>query len=83
VPLVRDAVRRVDVGARVIDIDVAFLGDTVPEGLAAGSTEASGAVERGPSGAAASGPSAGVAGDRSAGGPDGPSAAAICGAEGR
>jgi hypothetical protein len=35
VPLVRDAVRRVDVRARVIDIDVAFLGDTVPDGLAA------------------------------------------------
>ena len=31
VPLVRDAVRRVDVGAKLIDIDVAFLGDTVPE----------------------------------------------------
>ena len=31
VPLVRDAVRRVDVGAKIIDVDVAFLGDTVPE----------------------------------------------------
>jgi len=31
VPLVRDAVRRVDVGAKLIDVDVAFLGDTVPE----------------------------------------------------
>jgi 16S rRNA processing protein RimM len=30
VPLVRDAVRSVDVEARVIDIDVAFLGDTAP-----------------------------------------------------
>jgi 16S rRNA processing protein RimM len=34
VPLVRDAVRQVDVGAKVIDIDVAFLGDTAPAGLA-------------------------------------------------
>jgi 16S rRNA processing protein RimM len=31
VPLVRDAVRRVDVGAKLIDVNVAFLGDTVPE----------------------------------------------------
>jgi 16S rRNA processing protein RimM len=31
VPLVRDAVRRVDVGAKVIDIDLAFLGDTAPQ----------------------------------------------------
>ena len=31
VPLVRDAVRRVDVGAKLIDVDIAFLGDTVPE----------------------------------------------------
>ena len=31
VPLVRDAVRSVDVAAKVIDIDVAFLGDTAPE----------------------------------------------------
>ena len=30
VPLVRDAVRRVDVEAKVIDVDVAFLGDTAP-----------------------------------------------------
>jgi 16S rRNA processing protein RimM len=30
VPLVRDAVRHVDVAAKVIDIDVAFLGDTAP-----------------------------------------------------
>jgi 16S rRNA processing protein RimM len=30
VPLVRDAVRRVDVQAKVIDVDVAFLGDTAP-----------------------------------------------------
>jgi 16S rRNA processing protein RimM len=30
VPLVRDAVRRVDVEAKIIDIDLAFLGDTGP-----------------------------------------------------
>jgi 16S rRNA processing protein RimM len=30
IPLVRDAVRLVDVEAKVIDVDVAFLGDTVP-----------------------------------------------------
>ena len=30
VPLVRDAVRSVDVAAKVIDIDVAFLGETAP-----------------------------------------------------
>ena len=34
VPMVRDAVRRVDVQAKVIDVDVAFLGDTVPEAVA-------------------------------------------------
>ena len=33
VPLVRDAVRRVDVGAKLIDVDIAFLGDTVPEAV--------------------------------------------------
>jgi 16S rRNA processing protein RimM len=33
IPLVRDAVRRVDVGAKLIDVDVAFLGDTVPEAV--------------------------------------------------
>jgi 16S rRNA processing protein RimM len=33
VPLVRDAVRAVDVGAKVIDIDTAFLGDTVPDAV--------------------------------------------------
>ncbi len=27
VPMVRDAIRRVDVGARVIDVDAAFLGE--------------------------------------------------------
>ena len=30
VPLVRDAVRHVDVAAKVIDVDVAFLGETAP-----------------------------------------------------
>ena len=30
VPLVRDAVRSVDIEARLIDVDVAFLGDTAP-----------------------------------------------------
>ena len=30
VPLVRDAVRRVDIPAKLIDVDVAFLGDTAP-----------------------------------------------------
>jgi 16S rRNA processing protein RimM len=30
VPLVRDAVRSVDVAAKVVDVDVAFLGDTAP-----------------------------------------------------
>jgi 16S rRNA processing protein RimM len=30
VPLVRDAVRSVDVDAKVVDVDVAFLGDTAP-----------------------------------------------------
>jgi 16S rRNA processing protein RimM len=34
VPLVRDAVRHVDVAAKVIDVDVAFLGDTAPPSLA-------------------------------------------------
>ena len=41
VPLVRDAVRRVDVGAKLIDIDVAFLGDTVPETVRGPVTEGS------------------------------------------
>jgi 16S rRNA processing protein RimM len=36
VPLVRDAVRSVDVAAKVIDVDVAFLGDTAPESARAG-----------------------------------------------
>jgi 16S rRNA processing protein RimM len=31
VPLVRDAVRSVDVEAKVVDVDIAFLGDTAPE----------------------------------------------------
>ena len=30
VPLVRDAVRSVDVAAKLVDVDVAFLGDTAP-----------------------------------------------------
>jgi len=30
VPLVRDAVRSVDVAAKVIDVDLAFLGETAP-----------------------------------------------------
>jgi 16S rRNA processing protein RimM len=41
VPLVRDAVRRVDVGAKLIDIDVAFLGTTVPETVRGVVTEGS------------------------------------------
>jgi 16S rRNA processing protein RimM len=41
VPLVRDAVRRVDVGAKLIDVDVAFLGDTVPETVRGRVTEGS------------------------------------------
>jgi 16S rRNA processing protein RimM len=38
VPLVRDAVRAVDVRAKVIDVDVAFLGDTAPESARAPSS---------------------------------------------
>jgi hypothetical protein len=30
VPLVGDAVRSVDIEAKVIDVDIAFLGDTAP-----------------------------------------------------
>ena len=41
VPLVRDAVRRVDVGAKLIDVDVAFLGNTVPEAVRSRVTEGS------------------------------------------
>jgi 16S rRNA processing protein RimM len=41
VPLVRDAVRRVDVAAKLIDVDVAFLGDTVPEAVRGLVTEGS------------------------------------------
>jgi 16S rRNA processing protein RimM len=37
VPLVRDAVRSVDVEGKVVDVDVAFLGDTAP-GSARGAT---------------------------------------------
>jgi 16S rRNA processing protein RimM len=35
VPLVRDAVRSVDVEAKVIDVDLAFLGDTAPASASA------------------------------------------------
>jgi 16S rRNA processing protein RimM len=35
VPLVRDCVRSVDLAARVVDVDLAFLGDTLPPDLAA------------------------------------------------
>jgi 16S rRNA processing protein RimM len=44
VPLVRDAVRRVDVAAKVIDVDVAFLGDTVPEAVRGGAAPAGSAA---------------------------------------
>jgi 16S rRNA processing protein RimM len=44
VPLVRDAVRRVDVAAKVIDVDVAFLGDTVPESVRGGAASAGSAA---------------------------------------
>ena len=37
VPLVRDAVRAVDVAAKRIDVDLAFLGDTAPAALVADS----------------------------------------------
>jgi 16S rRNA processing protein RimM len=40
VPLVRDAVRRVDVDAKLIDVDVAFLGDTAPAWARAGDAPA-------------------------------------------
>jgi 16S rRNA processing protein RimM len=33
VPLVRDCVRDVDLDGRVVDVDLAFLGDTLPEDL--------------------------------------------------
>jgi 16S rRNA processing protein RimM len=36
VPLVRDCVRAVDLAGRVVDIDLAFLGDTLPEDLVPG-----------------------------------------------
>jgi 16S rRNA processing protein RimM len=39
VPLVRDAVRTVDVGAKVIDVDLAFLGETAPSFAQAGGEE--------------------------------------------
>ena len=34
VPLVRDCVRHVDLDGRVVDVDLAFLGDTLPDDLA-------------------------------------------------
>jgi 16S rRNA processing protein RimM len=34
VPLVRDCVRTVDLGGRLVDVDLAFLGDTLPDDLA-------------------------------------------------
>jgi 16S rRNA processing protein RimM len=49
VPLVRDAVRRVDVEAKLIDVDVAFLGDTAPafaRGAAAAPGDASAVPDR-------------------------------------
>jgi 16S rRNA processing protein RimM len=46
VPLVRDAVRSVDVSAGVIDIDAAFLGDTAPAAVAATGGQAAGESER-------------------------------------
>jgi 16S rRNA processing protein RimM len=68
VPLVRDAVRRVDVEAKVIDVDVAFLGDTAPEFAraprgagGAGSGDAGAAASTGDAGAAASTADAGAA----------------------
>jgi 16S rRNA processing protein RimM len=42
VPLVRDAVRRVDPAAKVIEVDVAFLGDTAPAFARAPATPAAG-----------------------------------------
>jgi 16S rRNA processing protein RimM len=44
VPLVRDAVRSVDVAAKVIDVDVAFLGETVPESGRGGAAAAGSAA---------------------------------------
>jgi 16S rRNA processing protein RimM len=48
VPLVRDAVRSVDVEAKVVDVDVAFLGETVPASVrGAGDAAAPGAPPAG------------------------------------
>jgi 16S rRNA processing protein RimM len=57
VPLVRDAVRSVDVAAAVIDVDAAFLGDTVPPAVTQSGADVAGQSEpRGlPGPAAASG----------------------------
>jgi 16S rRNA processing protein RimM len=52
VPLVRDAVRSVDVAAKVVDVDVAFLGDTAPASVrGAGDGGAPGAPRAAPPGA--------------------------------
>jgi 16S rRNA processing protein RimM len=54
VPLVRDAVRSVDVAAAVIDVDAAFLGDTVPPAVTQSGADVAGQSEpRGLPGAAA------------------------------
>jgi 16S rRNA processing protein RimM len=45
VPLVRDAVRSVDVAAAVIDVDAAFLGDTVPPAVAQSGADVAGGGE--------------------------------------
>jgi 16S rRNA processing protein RimM len=42
VPLVRDCVRGVDVAGGVVDVDLAYLGDTLPGDLAAGGASAAG-----------------------------------------
>jgi 16S rRNA processing protein RimM len=43
VPLVRDAVRHVDVAAKVIDVDVAFLGETAPAAVRAAAPDSASA----------------------------------------
>jgi 16S rRNA processing protein RimM len=58
VPLVRDAVRRVDVEAKVIDVDVAFLGDTAPGLAPAEEPSPGGPRDSGPPAAAPPGPRA-------------------------
>ena len=44
VPLVRDCVREVDLDRRVVDVDLAFLGDTLPDDLASGDEGGRGAA---------------------------------------